>query len=93
MRQEDTATDVAIASPVSSVVRANFIDTTRSMIAGASGTSTDVGGAITYGLLFWALRLLDAGRAGLNRTRDTASWIGPISDDLQPTGSTCRSRL
>jgi hypothetical protein len=63
MRQQDRATDIAIAAPLPYGLRANFVDTTRSMIASAPGPSTDV----TYSLVFWALLLFDAGRVGVDR--------------------------
>jgi hypothetical protein len=69
MRHQDrpTAVAVAVAVRMPSSQRSNFVDVTRSMLTGAPGTTTDLGAAITYGLLFWALLAFDAGRARLAR--------------------------
>ena len=121
MRQENSATDIAIAAPVPFAPRGNWVGATRRMIAIVSGrapipavltattetylafrpiagfarkltyaigiayaffvwsvakgfggpyvpgTTTDVGAAIIYGLVFWALLLVDTGRMSVDR--------------------------
>lgn len=76
MRLENTATHIAIAAPAP-FAPANWVGTSRRMIAIASlriafgfiwvGTTTDVGAAIIYRLVFWALLLVDAGRMSVDR--------------------------
>jgi len=67
MRQEDRTVVVAVAAPVPSLLRTNLVATTRRMIASAPGTTTDVGGAILYSLVFWALLLFRSGRPRVDR--------------------------
>jgi len=67
MRQEDRAPVVVIAVPVPFLVRANLVGTTRRMIANAPGTPTDVGTAIIYSLVFWALLLFHSARPSVDR--------------------------
>ena len=73
MRQENSATDIAIAAPVPFALRANWVGATRRVIAiaflrrafgviwsaQAALRTTDLGAAITYGLLFLALPLFE----------------------------------
>jgi len=67
MRKEDRAPDFAISVPVPFLVRANFVGTTRRMIANPPGTPTDVGAAILYSLVFWALLLFHSARPSADR--------------------------
>ncbi len=67
MKREDRALDVAIAVPVPLLVRANLVGSTRQMIANAPGTPTDVGAAIIYSLVFWALLPFRSARPGVHR--------------------------
>ena len=121
MRQDNSATDIAIAAPVSFAPRANWVGATRRMIAMVAGrapilavltattetylaftpiaglarkltcaigvacaffvwsvvkgfggpyvpgTTTDMGAAIVYSLVLWALLLVDAGRMSVDR--------------------------
>jgi len=121
MRQDNSATDIAIAAPVPFALRENWVGATRPMIAMVSsrapilavltattetylaftliagfarkltyaigvacaffvwsvakgfggpyvpGTTTDIGAAIVYSLVLWALLLVDAGRMSVDR--------------------------
>ena len=81
MRKEDVATHVAIAAPVPFVLRLSWVGTSRRMIAmallriafgvtwslQAALRTSDVGAAVTYSLVLWALVLVHAGRLSLDR--------------------------
>jgi len=79
MRQESRSTDIAMAAPMPVALRRSRSDATRRMTAIAflritfgliwsvPGATTDVGAAIIYSFVFWALLLVDAGRVSVDR--------------------------
>src|SRR2546430_17632592 len=79
MRQESRSTDIAMAAPMPVALRRSRSDATRRMTAIAflritfgliwsvPGATTDVGAAIIYSFVFWALLLVDPGRGSVDR--------------------------
>jgi hypothetical protein len=66
MRQDNGATDIAIASSLKwqPALQANFRQISRLYMP---GTTTELGAAIIYSLVFLALQLVDAGRMSVDR--------------------------
>jgi hypothetical protein len=61
-----------MAVPMPNAFSRSWASATRWMVAIAflriaTGTTTDVGAAIVYSLVFWALLLVDAGRMSVGR--------------------------